>query len=151
MKLKCHYSTAFFKSLIWWQLLNVKHCLQVWVLQTFASEVRCWLVFSNPPWKLERCTLYPLFACHMSGQVPPCFLPLYEVQLSVYLTGCVMCEQQNARLPRFRWLPACGEVVIVMAACGKRHIKYQNIVIGHFSALLHTHGFSVDSCGLTFP
>ena len=33
---------------------------------------------------------------------------------------------------------ARGEVVIVMAACGKRHIKYQNIVIGLFSALLHT-------------
>ena len=83
-----------------------------------------WLVFSNPPWKLERCTLYPLVACHMSGQVPPCFLPLYEVQLSVYLTGCVMCEQQNARLLRFRWLPgmARGEVVIVMA--GLREAAY---------------------------
>ena len=49
---------------------------------------------------------------------------------------------------------ARGEVVIVMAACGKRHIKYQNIVIGHISALLrsYTHAFNrVDGCGLTFP
>ena len=54
-----------------------------------------------------------------------------------------LCDARAAKcsvtqVPVVTGTRARGEVVIVMAACGKRHIQYQNIVIGHISALLHT-------------